>query len=34
MDMDMEAERATALEAVIRQQPVNMQQTEKNSYVL
>jgi hypothetical protein len=32
--MNMEAEEATALEAVTRQQPVKIQQTEKTSYVL
>jgi hypothetical protein len=30
-DVDMEAEEATALEAVTRRQPVKIQQTEKTS---
>jgi hypothetical protein len=33
-DMNKEAEEATALEAVTRQQPVKIQQTEKTSYLL
>jgi hypothetical protein len=33
-DVNTEVEEATALEAVTRQQPVKMQQTEKISYVL
>jgi hypothetical protein len=32
--MNMEAEEATALEAVTKRQPVKIQQTEKTSYVL
>jgi hypothetical protein len=33
-DINVEAEEATALEAVTRQQPVKIQHTEKISYVL
>jgi hypothetical protein len=33
-DVNTEAEKATALEAVTRRQPVKIQQTEKTSYVL
>jgi hypothetical protein len=33
-EVDAEAEEATALEAVTRQHPVKIQQTEKTSYVL
>jgi hypothetical protein len=33
-DVNTETEEATTLEAVIRQQPLKMQQTEKASYVL
>jgi hypothetical protein len=32
--VNMEAEEATALEAVIRQQPVKTEQAEKTQYVL
>jgi hypothetical protein len=33
-DVNMEAEEAMALEAIIRRQPVKLQQTEKTLYVL
>jgi hypothetical protein len=33
-DVNTEAREATALEAVIRRQPVKIQRTEKTSYVL
>jgi hypothetical protein len=33
-DMNMEAEEATALEAITRRQPAKIQQTEKILYVL
>jgi hypothetical protein len=33
-DVNTEAEEATALESVIRRQPVKIQQTEKTNYVL
>jgi glutaredoxin len=33
-DVNTEAEEATALEAVTRRQPVKLQQSEKNSYLL
>jgi hypothetical protein len=33
-DMNTEAEEATALEAITRQQPVKIQQTEKTLYML
>jgi hypothetical protein len=33
-DVNIEAEGATALEAVTRRKPVKIQQTEKTSYVL
>jgi hypothetical protein len=33
-DVNMDAEQATALEAITRRQPVKIQQTEKTSYVL
>jgi hypothetical protein len=34
MDVNSEAEEATALKAVTRRQPVKIQQIEKSSYVL